>query len=43
MEASTVGSEFITSRIAIEIIESLRYKLWMFGVLLVQLSQHVHR
>ena len=32
VEISTFGSEFIASRIAVEIIESLRYKLRMFGV-----------
>ena len=32
VEVSTFGSEFIASRIAIEMIESLRYKLRMFGV-----------
>ena len=32
MEISTFGSEFIASRIAVEMIESLRYKLRMFGV-----------
>ena len=32
VEVSTFGSEFIASRIAIEMIESLRYKLGMFGV-----------
>ena len=32
VEISTFGSEFIASRIAIELIESLRYKLRMFGV-----------
>ena len=32
VEVSTFGSEYIASRIAIEMIESLRYKLRMFGV-----------
>ena len=32
VEVSTFGSEFIASRIAVEQIESLRYKLRMFGV-----------
>ena len=32
VETSTFGSEFIAARIAVELIESLRYKLWMFGV-----------
>ena len=32
IEASTFGSEFIALRIATEQIESLRYKLRMFGV-----------
>jgi len=32
VETSTFGSEFVTARIAVELIESLRYKLQMFGV-----------
>ncbi len=32
VETSTFGSEFIAARIAVELIESLRYKLRMFGV-----------
>ncbi len=32
METSTFGSEFVAARIAVELIESLRYKLRMFGV-----------
>ena len=32
VEVSTFGSEYIASRIAVEMIESLRYKLRMFGV-----------
>jgi hypothetical protein len=32
VEASTFGSEFITMRIMVEMIESLRYKLRMFGI-----------
>jgi hypothetical protein len=32
VETSTFGSEFIVARIAVELIESLRYKLRMFGV-----------
>ena len=32
VEASSFGSEFIATRIAIELIEGLRYKLRMFGV-----------
>ena len=32
VEISTFGSEYIASRIAVEMIESLRYKLRMFGV-----------
>jgi hypothetical protein len=32
VETSTFGSEFIALRIAVELIESLRYKLRMFGV-----------
>jgi hypothetical protein len=35
METSTFGSEFVAARIAVELIESLRYKLRMFGVPLV--------
>ena len=29
---STFGSEFVAMRIAVELIESLRYKLRMFGI-----------
>ena len=32
VETSTFGSEFIALRIATELVESLRYKLQMFGV-----------
>lgn len=32
VETSTFGSEFITMRIAVELIEAMRYKLYMFGV-----------
>jgi hypothetical protein len=32
VETSTFGSEFVALRIATELIESLRYKLLMFGV-----------
>jgi len=32
VESSTFGSEFIAMRIATDLIVSLRYKLWMFGV-----------
>jgi hypothetical protein len=32
VETSTFGSQFIAARIAVELIESLRYKLRMFGV-----------
>jgi hypothetical protein len=32
VEMSTFGSEFVVARIAVELIESLRYKLCMFGV-----------
>ena len=35
METSTFGSEFVAACIAVELIESLRYKLRMFGVPLV--------
>ena len=34
IESSTFGSEFIALKIAMELIEGLRYKLQMFGVLL---------
>ncbi len=34
MESSTFGSEFVAMRIAIEMIECLRYKLRMMGILL---------
>jgi len=32
VETSTFGSEFVALRIAVELIESLRYKLRMFGI-----------
>ena len=32
VEASTFGSEFQAMKNAVELVESLRYKLWMFGV-----------
>jgi hypothetical protein len=32
VETSTFGSEFVAMRIAVELIESLRYKLRMFGI-----------
>ena len=32
VETSTFGSEFVAMRIAVELIEALRYKLRMFGV-----------
>lgn len=32
VETSTFGSEFVAMRIATELIESLRYKLRMFGI-----------
>jgi len=35
VETSTFGSEFIAARIAVELIESLRFKLRMFGVPIV--------
>jgi hypothetical protein len=32
VETSTFGSEFVAMRIAVELIEALRYKLQMFGI-----------
>jgi hypothetical protein len=32
VEASTFGSEFTAVKNAVEMMEALRYKLWMFGV-----------
>jgi hypothetical protein len=32
VETSTFGSEVVAARIAVELIESLRFKLRMFGV-----------
>ncbi len=32
VETSTFGSEFVALRIATDMIESLRYKLWMLGI-----------
>ncbi len=32
MESSSFGSEFVAARIAVELIEGLRYKLRMFGI-----------
>jgi hypothetical protein len=32
VELSTFGSEFVAIRIAVDLIESIRYKLRMFGV-----------
>jgi hypothetical protein len=32
IETSTFGSEFIAAQIAVDLIESLHYKLWMFGI-----------
>ena len=32
MEASTFGSEFIAMKVAVELIQALRYKLRMFGI-----------
>jgi hypothetical protein len=32
VETSTFGSEFVAMRIAVELVESLRYKLRMFGL-----------
>jgi hypothetical protein len=32
VETSTFGSEYIAPRIAVELIEGLRYKLRMFGI-----------
>jgi hypothetical protein len=32
VETSTFGSEFVAARIAVELIESLCYKLWLLGV-----------
>jgi hypothetical protein len=32
VETSTFGSEFVAMRIAVELIEALRYKLRMFGI-----------
>jgi hypothetical protein len=32
VETSTFGSEFVAMRVAVELIEALRYKLRMFGV-----------
>jgi hypothetical protein len=34
VESSTFGSEFVALRIAVEMIEALRYKLRMFGILI---------
>ncbi len=34
MESSTFGSEFIALKTAIDLVEALRYKLRMFGILL---------
>ncbi len=34
VESSTFGSEFVAMRIAVDLIESVRYKLRMFGVTL---------
>jgi len=32
VESSTFGAEFVATRIAVDLVESLRYKLRMFGV-----------
>jgi len=32
VETSNFGSEFIATKIAVELIEALRYKLRMFGI-----------
>lgn len=32
VETSTFGSEFIAMRIAVEMIEAMKYKLYMFGI-----------
>jgi hypothetical protein len=32
VETSTFGSAFVAMRIVVELIETLRYKLWMFGI-----------
>jgi hypothetical protein len=48
VETSTFGSEFTAMHIAVELIESLRYKLRMFGIPLdgptntIPFNQHQH-
>jgi hypothetical protein len=32
VKSSTIGLEFIAGTIAVELVEALRYKLWMFGI-----------
>ena len=39
METSTFGSEFIALKIATELLEGAKYKLHMFGVLLISPSR----
>ena len=36
VESSSFGSEFVAMRIAVEHVKALRYKLWMFGVRIVE-------
>ena len=32
METSTYGSELVAMRLAVDMIKALKYKLWMFGI-----------
>ena len=32
VETSTYGSEMVAMRLAVEMIKALKYKLWMFGI-----------
>ena len=34
VEVSTLGAKFCAMRTAVEMIEALRYKLWMFGIMI---------
>lgn len=32
IESSTFGAEFVAAKIAVELVEGIQYKLWMFGI-----------
>ena len=43
VETSTYGSELVAMRLAVDMIKALKYKLWMFGIEIVEDKVKIYR